>query len=99
MKRSRTVSGASPSATQNARKDVNTSVVRTPPKSTRRPRSCPSGAMGEIPRPLRDLGHALVEQPEERVVGGAREQALVRALEEDSRLPHRERLVPAQLGH
>src|SRR5215212_8734503 len=99
MNRSRTVSGSRPSASQNSRKDAKTSVVRTPPKSTSNPRRAPSGTVRDVPCPLGDLRHAPVEQLEERVVGRAREEPLVRALEEDRRLPQRQCLVPVQLRH
>src|SRR5205823_265640 len=100
-KRCATASGSRPSARQNASNDPKTLVVRTPPKSTSRPwcATVPSPAMGDVPGALGDLGHALPEHLEERVVGGAGEQALVGALEEDCGLPHRQGLIPAHVGH
>ena len=44
-------------------------------------------------------GTPAVEQLEEGVVGRAGEQALVGALEEDRRLPQRERRVPGDVAH
>ena len=77
-----------------------TLVVRTPPKSTSRP----SRGHAPLPCAIRharsaSVGHALLEQVEERVVGRAREAALVGALEEDRGLPQRQRHVPAHVGH
>src|SRR5947207_4876506 len=100
-KRWATASGSRTSARQKALKDPKTLVVRTPPKSTSRPwrATVPSSAMGDVPGALGDLGHALAEHLEERVVGGAGQQALIGALEEDRRLPQRERLIPPHVGH
>src|SRR5437763_11938140 len=87
-KRCATASGSRPSARQKASKDPKTLVVRTPPKSTSRPRrgGASSLAMGDVPRALRDLGHALAEHLEERIVGGPGEQALAGPPREDRRL-------------
>src|SRR5215218_4213227 len=50
-------------------------------------------------RSLGELRHTVFEAIEERVVGRAREPALVRALEKDGGLPERERRVPANVAH
>src|SRR6201995_4690356 len=103
-KRSRTVSSERPSRSQKPAKDANTSVVITPPQSTRSPRFAtvtsggpslepvsrdPEGALGQ-------LDHTLPEGLQPRVVGGAHHRALVVALHEYRRLPHRQRHVPVQ---
>src|SRR5579884_1787995 len=92
--------GSSPSATQNAEKDWNRSVVRTPPKSTSSPRRRPfSATLRDFPRALGQLDHAVAELLEVGVVGHAGHRALVVALHEDGGLPQRERHVPADVGH
>src|SRR4051794_26882894 len=50
------------------------------------------GALGE-------LGHAVLEAIEERVVGRSGQAPLVGTLEEDRGLPQRERRVPADVAH
>src|SRR3954452_23139875 len=95
-KRSRTFAASRPSASQNEAKDANRSVVSTPPQSTSRPRL---GATGHRLRALGKLHDALAEALQVRVVGGAGLRALEVALHEHDRLPQRERLVPADVGH
>src|SRR4051795_7116867 len=95
-KAERTVSGASPSASQKALKDSKMFVVRTPPKSTRSPLR---GAKGHRLGALGELDHAVAEALEVRVVGRAAHRALVVALHEDDRLPQRERAVPVHVAH
>src|SRR5581483_9463473 len=90
--------GSIPFAVQNAPKLANRSVVRTPPKSRSSP-VLPSATQRHPPGPLGELGDHRPEGLIPRVVGRAGEQALVGALEEDARLPQRERLVPAHLAH
>src|SRR5689334_7079130 len=92
----RTVSGSSSSASQNALKDSKMFVVRTPPKSTRRPLR---GAKGHLLGAARQLDDAVAEALEVRVVGRAADRALVVALHEDDRLPQREGPVPLDVAH
>jgi 3-oxosteroid 1-dehydrogenase len=55
-----------------------------------------SGGAGQLPGRLHQRGHAGVERRVVGVVGRARQEALVVALEEDRRLPEGERLVPGE---
>src|SRR5436190_2056609 len=94
--RSRTFAASRPSASQNDANEANRSVVSTPPQSVSRPRLL---ATGQRLRALGQLHDALAEALEVRIVGGARDRALVVALHEHDRLPQRQRLVPADVGH
>src|SRR5436190_1883754 len=96
-KASRARSGSSPSARQKAAKDSKTFVVRTPPKSTSRPRRL--GAKSHLLGPAGELDGAVAEALEEGVVGRAGHGALVIALHEHDGLPQRERPVPADVAH
>src|SRR3954453_22716952 len=95
-KAERTVSGSSPSASQNALNDSKMFVVRTPPKSTSSPLR---GAKGHLFGALGELDDALAEALEVRVVGRPAHRPLVVALHEDDRLPQRERPVPLHVAH
>src|SRR5689334_2993357 len=90
--------GSSPSALQNALKEASRLLVITPPQSTSSPRR-DSAPIRHVFCPAGELEHALAERLEVRIVGAARDRALVVALHEHHRLPHRERGVPAQLSH
>src|SRR3954454_2429154 len=94
----RTKSGSRPSRSQKPANAVNTLVVSTPPKSTSNPRRGLS-TEGRLLGALGEHQHALAELLEVGVVGRARDRPLVVALHEDDRLPQRQRLIPADVGH
>src|SRR5688572_28555944 len=97
MNASRTRACSSPSASQKLANDAKTFVVRTPPKSTSSPLRVATER--RLLGAVRELQDALAEPLEVRVVGGAGDRPLVVALHEHDRLPQRERLVPADVGH
>ena len=70
------------------REDVRRSARR---RSRRAGRAARVSRQGPSPRRVGELDHAVAELLQERVVGRARDRALVVALHEDDRLPQRER--------
>src|SRR3984885_8708644 len=93
-KRSRSVSGSIPLATQWALNDTNRLLVSTPPQSISRAERAPplalcddSGTERHLLGTARELEHAVTELRQIRVVSGARDRALVVALHEHHALP------------